>query len=122
MLIKKGKPGRALGTALEAGTIIFSPETLIEAIEVLHRPKFDRYLSEDERFEFLADLLETAEILPARQIIHESRDPDDNKFLELAVEVNAECIVSGDKDLLVLESIQGIPIMNADAFLKQYSA
>jgi len=36
------------------------------------------------------------------------RDPKDNKFLELALEVNAACIVTGDKDLLVLNPFENI--------------
>ncbi len=44
------------------------------------------------------------------------RDPDDVKILGLAVAANANYIVTGDKDLLVLKEIQGIPILNPRAF------
>ena len=44
------------------------------------------------------------------------RDPDDIKILGLAVASNADCIVTGDKDLLVLESFEGIPILNPRSF------
>jgi len=44
------------------------------------------------------------------------RDPDDTKILGLAVASNADYIVTGDKDLLVLKSFQGIPILNLRAF------
>jgi len=44
------------------------------------------------------------------------RDPDDVKILGLAVAANANYIVSGDKDLLVLKEFQGIPILNPRAF------
>lgn len=46
------------------------------------------------------------------------RDPDDNQVLAVAIEVGAEVIISGDKDLLSLESYQNIPIMTAGDFLK----
>ena len=46
------------------------------------------------------------------------RDSDDDKFLELAVSESAACIVSGDKDLLVLSPFRGIPIMRPAAFLE----
>ena len=39
-----------------------------------------------------------------------SPDPDDDKFLECALELEADCVVSGDPDLLVLGSYMGIPI------------
>ena len=44
------------------------------------------------------------------------RDPDDIKILGLAVAINADYIVTGDKDLLVLESFEGIPILNPRSF------
>ena len=39
------------------------------------------------------------------------RDPTDDKFLELAVNGRADLIVSGDADLLVLDTFRGIPII-----------
>ena len=44
------------------------------------------------------------------------RDPDDVKVLGLAVASNADYIVTGDKDLLVLKSFQEIPILNPRSF------
>jgi len=38
------------------------------------------------------------------------RDPHDNMFLECVVSATADCLVSGDDDLLVLRNICGIPI------------
>jgi uncharacterized protein len=43
------------------------------------------------------------------------RDPKDEKFLELAA--NADCIVSGDKDLLVLNPFRGTLILTPREFL-----
>lgn len=40
-----------------------------------------------------------------------SRDIKDNKVLSCAVEAKADYIVTGDKDLLVLKSYQGIKIV-----------
>ena len=44
------------------------------------------------------------------------RDPDDVKILGLAVAANADCIVTGDKDLLVLKQFQGVPIVTPRSF------
>jgi uncharacterized protein len=44
------------------------------------------------------------------------RDPDDDKFLELVVNGHAGAIISGDADLLVLDSFRGIPIITPAAF------
>ena len=44
------------------------------------------------------------------------RDSDDLKILGLAVASNADYIVTGDKDLLVLKSFQNIPILTPRSF------
>jgi putative PIN family toxin of toxin-antitoxin system len=44
------------------------------------------------------------------------RDADDVKILGLAVASGADFIVTGDKDLLVLEKCQGIPILSPRSF------
>ena len=49
--------------------------------------------------------------------INECRDPKDNKYLELALSGQAECIVTGDDDLLVLNSWRGIEILTVQEFL-----
>ncbi|WP_079680589.1 putative toxin-antitoxin system toxin component, PIN family [Planktothrix sp. PCC 11201] len=49
--------------------------------------------------------------------IEECRDPKDNKYLELAVSGNADYIITGDKDLLVLNPFRAISIITVDQFL-----
>jgi len=44
------------------------------------------------------------------------RDPDDVKILGLAISAHVDCIVTGDKDLLILEKFQGIPILTPRSF------
>jgi len=44
------------------------------------------------------------------------RDPDDIKILGLAIASDADYIITGDKDLLVLKNFQGIPILNPRSF------
>ena len=48
------------------------------------------------------------------------RDPDDNKFLECAKDSHALYIVSGDKDLLVIEQFENIQIVTAKDFCEKY--
>jgi uncharacterized protein len=45
------------------------------------------------------------------------RDPSDNKFLECAISADADCIVSGDEDLLVIKTIHKIPILKPAEFI-----
>jgi len=80
-------------------------------------PKFDRYLTKERRQEFLENLTENAQFIDVSEQIHECRDPKDNKYLELALSGQAECIVTGDDDLLVLNPWRGIEILNVREFL-----
>lgn len=45
------------------------------------------------------------------------RDPDDRNVLGAAVALGADVIVSGDKDLLILDSFEGIPILSPRQFV-----
>ena len=46
--------------------------------------------------------------------------PDDTVILETAVAANAEVIVTGDLDLLVLTEFNAIPILTPQEFLNWY--
>ncbi|WP_347566266.1 putative toxin-antitoxin system toxin component, PIN family [Scytonema sp. UIC 10036] len=59
----------------------------------------------------MEDLTETTQFIEVTAQIEEWRDPKDNKYLELAVSGQAECIVTGDDDLLVLNPFRGIEIL-----------
>lgn len=48
------------------------------------------------------------------------RDPKDDMVLECAVTAGAKAIISGDKDLLSLESYQGIRILSPRAYLSAH--
>ncbi len=66
--------------------------------------------------QFLAVLVREATLVEITETIAECRDPKDDKFLELAIGGKAACIVSGDKDLLVLHPFRGIPILTPAGF------
>jgi len=110
-LFSQSKPRQALDLAQDIGIIVLSNSVLLELEEVLYRPKFDKYITKERREEFLANLTENAQLIEVTEYIDECRDPKDNKYLELAVSSKAECIVSGDDDLLVLNPWRGIEIM-----------
>lgn len=44
------------------------------------------------------------------------RNPDDDKFLGLALSGNADVVISGDHDLLVLHPFRDMSILSPDAF------
>ena len=48
------------------------------------------------------------------------RDPDDDKFINCALDSKSLYIVSGDKDLLTIEKYEDIEIITAAEFCKRY--
>jgi uncharacterized protein len=120
LLLPDSKPRQALDRAQDRGKILISMPALLELNEVITRDKFDKYVNEKKRKEFLAALIKQAEFLEVTEQITECRDAKDNKFLELAVCGSADCIISGDADLLVLHPFRGISILQSGDFLRQY--
>jgi len=118
-LFEGSTPDRAFRCALRHGEGLASPDTLDELVEVLGRGKFDHYLTAEEREAFLEALVERVEVVEPVEGIQVCRDPDDDKFLELAVEGRAESIVSGDDDLLALHPFRDISVVTPSAFLEQ---
>ena len=117
LLFEQSKPGRAFRRAIERGMVLLSPSTLEELGAVIGREKFDRYVTDAERDEFLDALVDRALFVEPSEMVRASRDPKDDKYLELAVSGGAQCIVSSDEDLLVLHTFRGIAIVTPAAFL-----
>ncbi len=104
-----------------AYTALYSTEVLEEISDVLGRARFHlKYGIQDEDVGTLLSLivLRGEKVVPLQKI-QICRDPKDDMMLELAVNGRADLIVSGDKDLLVLNPFQSIPIVGASEFLKR---
>lgn len=118
-LFSQSAPRQAFDKAQDTGIILLSELVFLEIKEVLFRSKLDRYVSREIRADFLENLLKTAVLIEVSEKIDECRDPKDNKFLELAVSGQADCLISGDRDLLILNPFRGIDILTAQEFLAQ---
>jgi len=118
-LLPRSIPRRAVDLAFAQGTVLASVDTIDELDRVLRRPKFDRYLREEERLLFLAAFIRYAKIVGVVEKLTECRDPKDNKFLELAVSGNATSIISGDNDLLILNPFCGVTILTPQQFVSE---
>jgi putative PIN family toxin of toxin-antitoxin system len=116
-LFKDSVPDLALRRALLEGELLSSVDTIAELSEVLNRPKFERYLTREERDLFLTKLIQRAKLIEVDIVVHACRDPADDKYLALAVAGGASMIVSGDADLRVLGSFQEIPIVSPSEYL-----
>ncbi|MFN8995035.1 MAG: putative toxin-antitoxin system toxin component, PIN family [Pseudomonadota bacterium] len=50
-----------------------------------------------------------------------SRDPKDDRFLEVALNGDADLLITGDQDLLVLHPFQSTTIITPAEFLSRYT-
>ena len=93
-----------------------SHDTTAELIRVLSYPKFR--LTDDEREDLLGDYLPWCETVTVPKPIEvpDCRDPFDRPFLELALSAEADVLVTGDEDLLVLAEGFSVPILTPNAF------
>jgi uncharacterized protein len=101
--------------------LLYSEELLEELTETLARPKLKKYGLSAETIEaFLGVIFAKGEQVNPTTVVEICRDPDDNLLLSLAVDGNADYVVSGDKDLLDLIQIKDIPIITPTEFLAKF--
>jgi len=111
---------KAYDRAREIGIPVYSDTTFTEFAETFIRPKFDKYIPTNERLNAISAFEKIGQHIHVSVIVDICRDPKDNKFLELAIEANASCIITGDKDLLVLNPFNAIQILSAADFMKSF--
>lgn len=116
-LLWRGSPHVLLEHA-RAGTLtVISSSTLIaELAGVLGRAKFAAILSKTSTSleRTTAEVRQLAEIIDPPPLEHPvCRDSTDDHVLALALSANADMVVSGDDDLLVLGSFANIPIVTS---------
>ena len=116
---KDSAPERALIRAIETpNALLLSQPVLDEYLDVLFRPKLDRFMSDERRLQMLALVVAKARRVEPQRAISDCADPKDNKYLELAAEGHADAIVSGDlKHLLAMDPWRGIRLISPAAFL-----
>jgi putative PIN family toxin of toxin-antitoxin system len=118
-VLKPGStPDRALSLVRSRDQMCFSAATLAELHDVLTRPRIATLAAQADIPFFLTALRNEAHVFAPGQVVRECRDPADDKYLELALEARASAIITGDRDLLVLDPWRGIRIVTPGAFLE----
>ena len=117
----QGPPQAVIDIVLAARVVpLFADATFEELHSRLLRPRFDRYTRRTNREVYLDRLKAVAEWVAVSGARMGCRDPDDDKFLETAVEGGADCLITGDRDLLDMSPFQGIPILAPAGFLAMW--
>lgn len=117
LLLPNSKPAKAVIYALRNDIILSSAELLSELGRILKRRKFDKYFIGNEREEFLEKFYVNSLPISIMQRVMVCRDTKDNMILELAINGEADYIVTGDKDLLVLNPFRNIQIKTPADYL-----
>lgn len=118
LLFNDSIPWKAFFHALDKGMVLLSQSLAEELNDVLGREKFNRYVTLEEREQFLEGLIRESELVEIIDIVQVCRDPKDDQILELAVNGNAAFVVTGDKDLLVLNPFHGVKIVTPSQLLE----
>ena len=103
-LSPNGTAYKAFAQAIQKFTIVQSDETYQEIANRIYKNKFDKYISNERREELLNLIKIKSRFIQPTSQVTSCRDPDDNKFLGLAIDSNAKFLITGDKDLLILKS------------------
>jgi putative PIN family toxin of toxin-antitoxin system len=112
---------KALIKARNQGKLLISNEIATEYFSVFSRTKFDKWISLENRINFIENVIENAMLVNVTQQISACRDYKDDMFLSLAVSAQTNFIISGDNDLLALHPFDGIPILAPADFLEYLS-
>jgi uncharacterized protein len=98
--------------------ILSCDEQVQELNEVFRKPKIKKHFTPEQTEEFFELFFEVAEVVPLKSKVDLCRDPKDNYLLSLATDANADYLITGDKDLLVLEKINKTQIIKYTEFEK----
>ncbi|MFZ1812121.1 MAG: putative toxin-antitoxin system toxin component, PIN family [Candidatus Saccharimonadales bacterium] len=115
-LVFGGTPRQVFEHCVRDGIRIVVSEQLLSEIRRNLHSKFPDFVDDFESLRIaLHDCLDTVRL--GALTIDVCRDPDDNMVLETAVLGAAESIVSGDKDVLTLQTYQAITVLNPAQFI-----
>jgi len=122
LLSKKGAPAKVMDAWCERKFLVITCEAaILETQRVLNElSATGKYAITNDQIESILHLLRTDAIqVPGKTNVSGiiPQDPDDEKFLAIAIEGEAEIIISGDSHLLNLGKYQNIAIQTARQFL-----
>ena len=113
-----GKQISSLKLLLVKGIIepIFSQQLFDEIILVTQRPKLQKYFSPEQVNDLIDFLKEIGVLVEIRSSVLVCRDPKDNYLLALAQDSGADYLITGDRDLLIVENFAGTIILTYQDF------
>jgi putative PIN family toxin of toxin-antitoxin system len=118
-----GAPARLLKRLDKESRLVFAPATFAEFETRLWKPKFDSWLSIEERQQYLHAYSAIANWLDDATVLETwSRDRADDMFIDLARRAGVTRLVTGDDDLLCLDPLGDLRILTPRAALDEIAA
>ncbi len=91
-----------------------------EMTAVLDRPSIKKRFPPELIRAFLIGMRNAGTHVTIRSKVQACRDPKDNYLLALAKDGRADVLITGDKDLLVMETFEGVKIISPASFLRTF--
>jgi len=115
-----GKNLKGLQEYIDSQTIIIVTcnEQIQELTEVFKKPKIKKYFTPEQIGEFFELLGESSVNVIIKTKTKLCRDLKDNYLLSLAIDSNADFLITGDNDLLILTSVENTEIIKFIDFEK----
>jgi len=92
--------------------LIFSKELFDEFLEVIKRPKLSKYFTDRDVEDLIEIIDQYAEFINVTSKVIVCRDQKDDFLLSLSKDSNANFLITGDKDLLILKQYEKTVILN----------
>ncbi len=102
-------------------TLCLSKPIIDEYIEVLRRLGLQNKRELEELLSLFAHGFYVVFTAKTPELCVVEDDPDDDKFIECAVALKADFIVSGDKALTAIQDYMGVRIVNPKEFVSIYN-
>ncbi|MGB5032768.1 MAG: putative toxin-antitoxin system toxin component, PIN family [Saprospiraceae bacterium] len=103
-------------------TLIFSQDLLDEFLEVANRPKLRSYFSNADIESLLEIITEFSEFIEVNSKIVFLQDAKDDFLLSLAVDGEADYLITGDKELIEAGKFNKTEIISMSEFLKKFDS
>lgn|SRR5574344_425003 len=96
--------------------LVICSDLIKEIIDVTSRPKFSKYFAKNDVDRLIRFIYSKSEVYEIEYKIHLCRDAADDYLLDLAKISEADYLLTGDEDLLILKSFGNCRILDIKSF------
>ena len=99
--------------------LLFSTELIEEIQQTIKKPRLKKYFPPNALEEMLLAFEPYIDLIKVNSVVEICRDEKDNFLLALAKDGKADYLLTGDKDLLVLEKFGKVKIKTIASFINE---